>query len=161
MGESERLVWLLSMPACAQIDSSMQLVTGVTYTTSEQHIDTRKNRLKQDHRDTKTLVHFFQKRNPFNKCGSLKSLSNGRTASERVNADKAKELGEAILDSMTGSTFSDLKLRKCDQAVTLANKSTTIAKKSDTINVDSTLLFQRLVKIAGANPNSTQHLSLS
>ena len=29
MGENERLVWLLSMPACAHVNIAMQLVTGV------------------------------------------------------------------------------------------------------------------------------------
>ena len=36
-GERQRLVWLLSMPACAEINSAMQTLSGVTFTTSEQH----------------------------------------------------------------------------------------------------------------------------
>ena len=32
IGETERLVWLLSMPACVEISLAMQLVTGVYFT---------------------------------------------------------------------------------------------------------------------------------
>ena len=36
MTEMQRNVWLLSMPACAQINEAMQQLTGVQYSTSEQ-----------------------------------------------------------------------------------------------------------------------------
>ncbi|KAL8582347.1 hypothetical protein ACOMHN_037104 [Nucella lapillus] len=39
-GERQRLVWLLSMPACAEINSAMQTLSGITFTTSEQHKET-------------------------------------------------------------------------------------------------------------------------
>ena len=33
--EAQRNVWLMSMPACAQMNEAMQNVCGVQYTTSE------------------------------------------------------------------------------------------------------------------------------
>ena len=37
MTESQRRVWLLSTPACAQVNSAMQELTEVSYTISDQH----------------------------------------------------------------------------------------------------------------------------
>ena len=155
IGEHERLVWLLSMPACAEVNDSMQLVTGVSFTTSEQHKDSSKTRQSQDHRDTRKLLNFFQRRNPFSGGGALKSLSSGRTADESVNVDTAKHLGQSILDGMTGSTVADIKFKKRDQAVTLATKSqSTVSFDGEPVNVDPALLFQRLVTIAETTPET-------
>lgn len=155
IGEHERLVWLLSMPACAEVNDSMQLVTGVSFTTSEQHKDSSKTRQSQDHRDTRKLLNFFQRRNPFSGGGALKSLSSGRTADESVNVDTAKHVGQSILDGMTGSTVADIKFKKRDQAVTLATKSqSTVSFDGEPVNVDPALLFQRLVTIAETTPET-------
>ena len=37
MTETQRRVWCLSRPACAEVNSAMQQLTSVTYETSEQH----------------------------------------------------------------------------------------------------------------------------
>ena len=52
MLESQRLVWLLSMPSCAQGNISMQTLTGVRYETSDQHKDMSKSRMQRDKTDT-------------------------------------------------------------------------------------------------------------
>ena len=153
MSESERLVWLLSMPACAEINSSMQLVTGVAFSTSEQHKDTSNTRQNRDHQDTRKLLHYFQQRNPFNGDLQLRSLSSGKIADTSVNVDSAKQVGLNILNSMTNSAVADIKFKRQDQAVTLATKSS-VTTQGETINVDPTLLFQRLVHLAEKNPES-------
>ena len=35
MSETQRLVWLLSMPMCAEINNTMQALSGIEYSTSE------------------------------------------------------------------------------------------------------------------------------
>ena len=44
MSETQHLVWLMSMPACADINNSMQNLTGTNFLMSEQHKDTTKAR---------------------------------------------------------------------------------------------------------------------
>lgn len=39
LSELERLVWLFSMPACAEVNVVMQMITGITFATSDQHKD--------------------------------------------------------------------------------------------------------------------------
>ena len=41
MSETQRLVWLLSMPITAEVNIAMQQLTEADYTTSEQHKDSR------------------------------------------------------------------------------------------------------------------------
>ena len=89
-GRKERLVWLLSMSACAETNASMQFLTDASLTTSEQHKDTSKARQSREHGDTKNILDYFQERNPFSGQGTLRSLSSGRAADESVNVGMAK-----------------------------------------------------------------------
>ena len=70
--ETQRLVWVLSMPACANINNAMQSFTGVSYETSDQHKDLSKARQTRDVSDTLALVTYL---NP-----SLHNIANGMTA---------------------------------------------------------------------------------
>ena len=40
--ETQRLIWVLSMPACAEVSKSMQQLTGVKFKTREPHKGTSK-----------------------------------------------------------------------------------------------------------------------
>ena len=48
--EAQRNVWLMSMPACAQMNEAMQNVCGVQYTTSE-HKEMAIPRQERDKKD--------------------------------------------------------------------------------------------------------------
>eukprot|EP00745_Piridium_sociabile_P030472 TRINITY_DN50548_c0_g4_i3.p1 TRINITY_DN50548_c0_g4~~TRINITY_DN50548_c0_g4_i3.p1 ORF type:complete len:817 (-),score=203.09 TRINITY_DN50548_c0_g4_i3:38-2488(-) len=156
MGEGERLVWLLCMPACAEMNAAMQSVTDTAFTTSEQHIqhqDFSKSRQERDHKDINLVLKYLQDRNPFSDDGVvLKSIASGRTADTNVNVDQSKRVGDNVLKSMTGKNALDITLKKKDQAVTMAQKTKSKAS-GDLVCVDSTLLFQRLVKVAEFTPD--------
>lgn len=141
MSESERLIWLLSMPACADVNSAMQNLTGVMYHTSDQHKDTTKARQERDYKDTNELVAYLSQRNPFSADPLLRSITTGVVAAEDVNADKAKKVGEKILSSMIGKNIHDHSFRKKGQVVTLASKSA-VRFREGSIQVDAQLLFQ-------------------
>ena len=49
MGEAQRAEWLLSMPACADINNAMVELTGVGFHTSDQH--------KEGKKETKRTLH--------------------------------------------------------------------------------------------------------
>jgi hypothetical protein len=49
--ETERLVWVLAMPACANINNAMQSFSGVPYETSDQHKEMSKARQELQHSD--------------------------------------------------------------------------------------------------------------
>ena len=100
-GERQRLVWLLSMPACPEINSAMQTLSGVTVTTSEQHKETGATRQALDHKDTQTLVSYLTDRSPFLSDPSLRSIASGRVADDTAKVDDANNIGKKILDGMT------------------------------------------------------------
>eukprot|EP00745_Piridium_sociabile_P028799 TRINITY_DN4651_c0_g1_i2.p1 TRINITY_DN4651_c0_g1~~TRINITY_DN4651_c0_g1_i2.p1 ORF type:complete len:839 (-),score=172.35 TRINITY_DN4651_c0_g1_i2:728-3244(-) len=149
--ERQRTVWLLSMPACAQVNAHMQSLTRVSFSTTDQHKDSMTTRQKRDHRDTKLLLSYLLDRNPFTTDTILLNIANGRTAAPEVNADSAKEIGHKILDDMTGKTVLEATIKKKDQVITLAAKSN-VKVCEEPINVDPLLLFQRLVTVAQNTP---------
>ena len=54
--ETQRLLWGLSMPSCAVIYSSMQQLTNVKYSTSEQHKEATYARVERDAKDTQEVI---------------------------------------------------------------------------------------------------------
>ncbi|KAG0728475.1 hypothetical protein GWK47_032379 [Chionoecetes opilio] len=67
MDEIQRLVWTLSLPACAEIKFTMQELAGIRYGTSDQHQEATSARKERDVRDTWKLVAFLQTYDPFRK----------------------------------------------------------------------------------------------
>ena len=155
-GERQRLVWLLSMPACAEISSAMQTLSGVTFTTSEQHKETDATRQARDHKDTQTLVSYLTDRSPFLSDPSLRIIASGRVADDTAKVD-AKNIGKKILDGMTEKNVPEVVIRKKDLAVTLATKLA-VRVNDEPIIVDPLVLFQRLLKTAQSTPETIPSL---
>ena len=65
MTEQQWLIWLLSMPVCAEINHAMLDLTGVSYSTGEQNKDISESRKNRDMKDTKTLLNALAEQNPF------------------------------------------------------------------------------------------------
>ncbi|PIK60313.1 hypothetical protein BSL78_02744 [Apostichopus japonicus] len=100
MTENQRLVWVLSMPACASTNEAMQKLSGVSYETSDQHKDTSAARQARDVSDTLQLITYLTEKSPFAEKESLFNIANGMTAQEGVNVERSREVGEKILSSM-------------------------------------------------------------
>ena len=103
------------MPACAEVNRSMLELTGVSYSTGELNKDMTKARQERDWKDTQTLLKYFHERNPFTFDVSLKSISTGASnavnASNTINADAAKDVGNAILASIEGVSAARRQLK--------------------------------------------------
>ena len=147
MTEVQRLVWLLSMPACAEIHSSMQELTQVNCDKSEQNKDSTKARMTRDAEDTHKVLATLRNLDPFGPEPSLHGLISGVTAGPLVNVDNAREVGQRVLDSMVGNSVTNFPFQRKAQAVTLGSK-TAINIDSETVQVDPQVLFQRLSLIA-------------
>ena len=114
MTETQRLVWVLSMPACANINEAMQKLSGVSYETSDQHKDISTARQDRDVSDTLDLISYLRERDPFVDNSSLFNIANGMTAQDGVNVERSREHGEKILASMIGKSVEDFIFRKAD-----------------------------------------------
>lgn len=144
MTEQQRAIWLLSAPACAEVNRAMQDLTDVKYSTGEQNKEMTKARQARDMKDTETILCALEDRNPFSPDSDLRNIMNGVTADPAVNVDKAKECGKKILTSMTGKSAESFVFRKSDQVITLASKSS-VKIDGQLIQCDPQLLFQRLM----------------
>ena len=145
MTEQQRAIWVLSRPACLEINLLMQNLTKIGYSTSEQHRDMSSSRKERDFDDTQKLVGYFGESSPFRGDNQLRNIANGITSSQDVDVDEADVAGKLILSKMTGKTLKEQVFKKKDQ-VTLMN-----AKKvgsSLVAHIDPALLFQRFIIVA-------------
>ncbi|KAK3092092.1 hypothetical protein FSP39_025112 [Pinctada imbricata] len=100
MTELQRVQWLLSSPACAEINYAMQTLTGVNYHTSDQHKESGKARQSRDDRDAFIVLKHVMERNPFDGNEELRSIETGIVADQKVNVDRSKEIGLEIVNSL-------------------------------------------------------------
>ena len=100
--EQQRLIWLLSMPACTETNHIMQELTGVQFNSGQQNKDMSKARQTRDMKDTVTILMALATHNPFSldTDSNLINIMNGVNADSNDNADTAKIVGEKILSSM-------------------------------------------------------------
>ena len=106
MTEQQRLMWVLSMPVCAEVNKAMQELTGVNFNTSEQNKDMTKARQARDWKDTHTILGFLQDNSPFTSDTNLRNIVTGVHAHAMVYVDKAKAVGSIILD-MEGKAVAE------------------------------------------------------
>lgn len=149
LSENQRSQWLLSMPACAEVTNAINEFTGVAYTTSEQHKEAENSRMERDKKDIVSMLRFLKDRDPFGELPSLRNIETGVTADSKVNLDSAIEVGEKIIESMSGQSISTYSFKRSQQVVTLNSKN---LKKIDEepIFVDTQLLFKRFATVANS-----------
>jgi hypothetical protein len=63
--ETQRLVWVLSTPACAEINSAIQELAWVTFTTTKQHKEATSARLASYTSYTQQLLLYLSQKIPF------------------------------------------------------------------------------------------------
>ena len=124
MSESQRAQWLLSMPACAEINNAMQEFTDQIVESNEQHKDMFDARIKRDDKDRTSFLDSLTERNPFESQNekSLRNIETGALADDRVNVDSAKYIGINIIADMEGKAVIDYTFKKKNQVVTLGSK---------------------------------------
>lgn len=156
MTENQRLVWLLSMPACAEVNNSMQELTETRYATSMQHKDLSKTRLTRDETDSRNILNFLVDRNPFSNDTSLHNIATGIIADGKVNVDEAESVGNAILKSMSGKQIDEYVHKRKEQVVTMGKN--TLKCDKEAVQIDPQLLFQRLVTVARSEVDDLEPL---
>ena len=144
--DGQRSLWVKSMPARAAVNNAMKSVTTESKQ-SEIHKDANEGRMKRDHDDIQKVTQFFSDHSPFD-CGEeLKNIATGEFASKAVNADEAKAVGDKIVQSMDRVAVCNWTFKKTDTVKTFLIKSPVVTD-SETIVIEQSLLFQRLLSCA-------------
>ena len=155
--ENQRALWLMSMPAKAEINNAMLDVLKMNNTT-DGHRDITRSRIARDTKDTAIIHSFLEERNPFTcSCFALRNIESGITASDTVNADNAIDIGNRIIQKMIGQPQNRFTFQRSWQAVPLSEK-TSVTLLGEKINIDTQLLFQRLITAAGRLVDDTGDL---
>ena len=159
MSETQRAQWLLSMPACADINNAMQEITGHRYETSDQHKESQNASLTRDEKDRHIITDFLRERKPFTDEMVLRNIETGAAADTNVNVDNAKHIGENILRAMEDKTIVSYGFKRCWQTITLGAKNS-VRINGDEVQVDPQLLFQRLIFVSDQSVENTENLQL-
>ena len=147
MSESQQALWILSRPACSEINSTMQELIGNMYTSSDQHKDYSESHKKRDQKDVKSIIDYLEERSPFSDGGDLRSIASGVVSDKTANVDEARNVGQKIVDRMAGQHIADFTFKKKDQVVLMSDSSSVKVDEKE-ITIDPQLLFQRLISVA-------------
>ncbi|WAR19746.1 hypothetical protein MAR_001584 [Mya arenaria] len=82
MDEAQRAQWILSRPACSEINYKMQELTGQKCESSEQHKESSESRKIRDNDDIQKMFACLVDRNPFMAEESLRSIASGEVESK-------------------------------------------------------------------------------
>ena len=91
--------------------------------TSDQHKEVSHARKERDKKDITSILSFLTDRNPFLDDSSLRNIDTGTTADSRVNADRTKEIGTNIIQSMSGQNIVNFTFKISQQVITLSTKN--------------------------------------
>ena len=100
-------------------------------------------------KDTHTLLLTMSERNPFAESTSPRNILTGVNATGDVDLIRAKEIGQKIMDSMTGIPVAQYAFKRSDQMTTIQSKSS-VDVDGQPIYVDPELLFQSLIVASNA-----------
>ena len=157
--EHHRLVWLLSMPACAEINQAILELKEVNFITGEQNKDMSEATQTRDWKDTLAVPHYLQDRNPFCNDSSLRSIFTGVHSHPTVNVDTEHAIGATVLNSMDGRTPDEHTFRRKDQVATIGTNNS-VRIDGDDVQVDPLLLFQRLITVPRRQTNLSLHSNI-
>ena len=82
----------------------------------------------------------------------------GVHAESSVNVEKAREVGQSILNSMTGKPAAEYSFTKTNQAIIAFSAKSSVKVYGEKIQVDPKLLFQRRI-IASQSPDDMSAIS--
>ena len=122
----------------------MTKVTNLEDKTREQHRD----RIKRDNADFKQIELFFEVHNTFDPEESdLRNLFTGLTVKtgDQINCDQTEEIGKIINEKLDGILFSSSLIKRKEQIKSLEELKVGIKLDKETIYVDPSVLFSRLL----------------
>ena len=151
MNEDVRHLWVLSLSDSADIHQAMMDVSGLIVKSSEQHVEMGMARRSRDYAHCKIFLEWLQQRNPFSyEDQHLHSLSLGLVSDghDGVNCDRAEEIGQMIQEKLDNVPILECKIKRKDQVLPLIALQNKIKLDNESVVVNPTMLFTRLVAIA-------------
>ena len=138
--------YVLRKPPISLISEAIEDFSGVTFWTSDQHVDARESRIKRDYKDVKILQEILEQKNPFNNASSFViSLGTGITSDETINCHIAQEVDENIIAQLIRRQFLNIKMKRSDNVRSLATITSTVKIKDKVVAIEPMVLYQRML----------------
>lgn len=144
LSDSVLAKFVLTTLTLLDVSNNMEEFCNVTFTTAEQHVDSREYRITRDVADLEKLNIFFKNYDPFPETEKLKSIFSGIIGTDAVNCHQAYEEGKKSLISMIGKQFGLLKFQRKSKVLSLKTVQSSIKVNGEIIAIDPLLLFQRI-----------------
>ncbi|CAH2989439.1 unnamed protein product [Chilo suppressalis] len=136
--------WTLGMVQLQNICEQIENFSGVSCSTTEQHVDMRPSRISRDNCDVEKLDMWLAGHNPFPENKELMSIGTGVIANENINCHRAYEIGREMMNKIIGVDFGSLSFRRKDKVLSLSTVNTSITIDESPVPIDPLLLFQRM-----------------
>ena len=142
------------MHSCGSIHNAITATTQDYHKTSEQHEELAKSRYQRDFDDLQKTLEWPDSFNPFDGTRTaFQSLSLGLVADESINCDNAEEVGKEIHTKLEHASVAKCTIKRSDQVKSLGILRNVVKIKSQTVNIDPTRLFSRLVVLLERCPD--------
>ncbi|XP_031784033.1 uncharacterized protein LOC116417072 [Nasonia vitripennis] len=144
MAESVLTKFVLTMIILVEVCNEMENFCNVSYSTSEQHVDSKVSRITRDVADLQKLLEFFSRYNPFPETTNIMSIFSGIVGNDSINCHKAYEIGMKSIKSIIDKDFESVKFTRKNKGLSLQTVQSSVKVNKETIPIDPLLLFQRL-----------------
>ena len=131
LDEQNRLVWVLFRPAIVSIDAKMKEMTGVQFSTSEQHLSMKHihaSTISRNSNDINVMKTFCKSRYLLDIDAmpkfesSLKNIATGLVAPQNVTITDVYDLGCNVISEMAGKSPCSYSFKKSMQATQIPSK---------------------------------------
>ncbi|KAJ8890944.1 hypothetical protein PR048_010453 [Dryococelus australis] len=114
--------FILSYPDCIKLCCAIEMLTGVSCCTSEQHLDNH---------------------SPWSEYDCLHSIDSGVVRDGNINCDSSVSVGTQGMKTMIGSSFGNVKLSRTNRVNHLASMSRSVIIRDEIVPVCPQQLFMR------------------
>lgn len=136
--------WIAGMPTAVDVCHQIEQFCEVSFSTSDQHVDTTNSRIRRDDSDLQKFSEWFQCHDPFPEIKSLMSISTGVIADESINCHKAFEKGTASMKTIEGKNFKELQLSRKNRVVPLRAMKATAKINGESAPISLDTIFRRI-----------------
>ena len=156
--EGSIATWIGCLIALIELQASLSDFSGIAFTSSEQHKDSRQSKVEEDFDALNKINNFFKKNNPFPAVPYLMSISSGLIANAKISCHLAFENGLKLMISMVGKSCTEIKFKKVDKIVPLLAMESSIFVNGKIENINSESIFVRYLKSNNAKKNMQEYL---
>ena len=148
--ESTQAKFVHAIPKCVPICNALEDFCGVHSVPSNQHCDLGVATEAKDGEHFSIFYGWLSQNSPFQykDVDGLVDLSTGIVADKSSNAHEANEKGLKTAKSLTGLTFSDVKLKRCDGVISIKVARDKIKVRGQVVEYSFDLLFARVACVS-------------